>query len=477
MIDTAIIISGGLGTRLRPLTDYTPKPLLPIKGKPTVQHIIENLKKHGVKQIIHSVGYKAQMIEDYFKAKSLGISIKHIKEDEPLGTGGAIKLASKGLNRPFFLTWGDNLMDINWTELHKMYLKNNSQITMALTPREDVENFGVAKLEGERIISFVEKPKRELAPSNLINAGAFVIDPKCLSILPEGVSSIERDCFEKLAPLGKISAYIHKGQWFPTDTLEKYSLACLNFIPEINLNEKKVIIADVDDTICESCQVIYPEMAEQINRLISQGYAIAFISGSKCEHLYGMISSKINGEHHLLGNTGTIYEVIKDGSRKQVYANNLTNSEKKEIFNAFKRLILQFNIKPMTSTEDQLQDRDSQITLSALGRNAPPETKRDYDPSEEKRKWWVEFLKGYLDDNKYEIKIGGTTSIDVTRKGMDKELGIKKFAEQLGMPLSKILFIGDKIYPGGNDYPASRIVDCISVKSPKETLEVLRKLP
>ena len=476
MIDTAIIISGGLGTRLRPLTDNTPKPLLPIKGKPTVQHIIENLKKHGVKQIIHSVGYKAQMIEDYFKAKPLGISIKHIKEDEPLGTGGAIKLASIGLNGPFFLTWGDNLMDINWTELHKTHLKNNSQITMALTPREDVENFGVAKLQGEKIISFIEKPKRELAPSNLINAGAFVIDPVCLKILPEGRSSIEMDCFEKLAPLGKISAYIHQGQWFPTDTLEKYSLACQNFILSINFEEKKMIIADVDDTICDSCQIISSEMAEVVNKLISKGYIFAFISGTKCGDLHGMISCKLFEEHHLLGNTGTIYELVKAGKRKEIYANNLTNSEKKEILDAFQKLIMQFNIKPITSTEDQLQDRDSQITLSALGRNAPFEIKRNYDPAEEKRKWWVEFLKGYLDEERYEIKIGGTTSIDVTRKGMDKELGIKKFAEHLRMPLSNILFIGDKIYPGGNDYPASKIIDCISVKSPKETLEILKKL-
>ena len=190
-------------------------------------------------------------------------------------------------------------------------------------------------------------------------------------------------CFEKLAPLGKISAYIHNGQWFPTDTLEKYSLACQNFIPEINFNEKKVIIADVDDTICDSCQQISPEMAEQISKLISKGYTFAFISGSKCEHLHSMISSKINEEHHLLGTTGTIYEKVNFDKRQLIYANNLTNNEKGEIFYAFKKLIRQFNIEPITSTEDQLQDRDSQITLSALGRNAPLEVKRNYDPNEE----------------------------------------------------------------------------------------------
>ena len=86
-------------------------------------------------------------------------------------------------------------------------------------------------LQENKIISFVEKPKREEAPSNLINAGGFIIEPECLKILPEGKSSMEKDCFEKIAPLGEISAHVHEGQWFPTDTLEKYQHAYDNFKP------------------------------------------------------------------------------------------------------------------------------------------------------------------------------------------------------------------------------------------------------
>lgn len=230
MIDTAIILVGGLGTRLRPLTDTIPKPLLPIKNKPMVQHCMENMRKHGIKKIILSIGYKAELIRDYFKeGNALDLEIAYVYENEPLGTGGAVKKAAEKLSQSFFLAWGDNLMEINWTALYKKYQQEKTLVTMALTQREDVENFGVATLKNDKIIGFVEKPNRENAPSNLINAGAFVIEPRALVVLPEGKSSIERDCFEKLAGQGQITAFKHQGQWFPTDTLEKYYFAEKNF--------------------------------------------------------------------------------------------------------------------------------------------------------------------------------------------------------------------------------------------------------
>jgi len=114
MIETAIILAGGLGTRLRPLTDETPKPLLPLKGKPIVQHTIEQLKRHGVKNIILSIGYKADKIKEYFgDGSKLGLNISYVVEDNPLGTGGAVKMAAQGINKPFILTWGDELKDID----------------------------------------------------------------------------------------------------------------------------------------------------------------------------------------------------------------------------------------------------------------------------------------------------------------------------------------------------------------------------
>lgn len=232
----AIILAGGLGTRLRPLTDKTPKPLLPIQGKPTMQYALENLRKHDVTEIILGISYHADKIEDYFKdGEDLNIHLTYSIEESPLGTGGAVKQAvdQNKITEPFILAWGDNLMDIDWTGMLESHARTDAKITMALTSREDVENFGVAELDGNNILRFVEKPKREDAPSNLINAGAFVISPEALDILPEGKSSIEYDCFQKLTSEGSVYAFKHEGQWFPTDTLEKYRFADENFNKEV----------------------------------------------------------------------------------------------------------------------------------------------------------------------------------------------------------------------------------------------------
>lgn len=229
----AIILAGGLGTRLRPLTYETPKPLLPVKGKPLIEWAILNLKKHGIEDIILSIGYKAEMIEAHFKDGSqLGVNIDYNIEKEPLGTGGAVKDICKRYNihEPFALVWGDNLADYDFTEMIHIYKSKNADLVMALTPREDVENFGVAQLYKGKIIGFIEKPKREEAPSNLINGGGFIVNPSILEMLPDGVSNIERECFQKIAKKeGKVYAFEHKSYWLPTDTLEKYKQANEDF--------------------------------------------------------------------------------------------------------------------------------------------------------------------------------------------------------------------------------------------------------
>jgi NDP-sugar pyrophosphorylase family protein len=229
----AIILAGGRGERLRPITDNIPKPMVPIKDKPLIFWAIENLKKNNITEIILSVGYKAEIIQDYFKdGSSLGVKILYNVETQPLGTGGAVKDICKKFNikEQFALIWGDNLADYNYKSIISLFKEANADLVMTLTPREDVEHFGVAKLKHGKIIGFVEKPKREEAPSNLINAGAFVVNPKILEILPDGVSNIERECFQKIAKEdGNVYAYEHNGYWYPTDTLEKYNFAKQEF--------------------------------------------------------------------------------------------------------------------------------------------------------------------------------------------------------------------------------------------------------
>jgi|SRR3989344_3063826 len=228
----AIILAGGLGTRLRPLTENTPKPLLLVKQRPIIEHAVLNFKKHGILDMVLSIGYKAEQIMEYFgDGSKWGVNIEYSIEDQPLGTGGAIKKATEGIVETFVAINGDNLADFDWSGALETHRENKAKVTLTLFPVSDVTQYGIARLVNGEIVEFVEKPSVEKAPSNLNNAGGYIIEPEALDILPEGISSIERDCFEKLAGTGVVFAHIHTSQWYPTDTLEKYSYANINFEP------------------------------------------------------------------------------------------------------------------------------------------------------------------------------------------------------------------------------------------------------
>ncbi len=228
----AIILAGGLGTRLRPLTNETPKPLLPISGKPIIEHAILNFKKHGIKDIILSVGFRAEKIKEYFGGgEKLGVNIEYCIEDAPLGTGGALKKAAENISETFVAINGDNLADFDWTMALQTHRNTSAKITLQLFPVEDVTKFGIARLDDGKIVEFIEKPTVEQAPSNLNNAGGYIMEKEVIDVLPEGFCSIEKDCFEKLAATGVVYAHHHSGQWYPTDTIEKYMYANENFLP------------------------------------------------------------------------------------------------------------------------------------------------------------------------------------------------------------------------------------------------------
>lgn len=219
----AIIVAGGFGTRLRPLTDNTPKPMLPVNGVPILALHVKRLVKAGIKDIIISTGYLDHVIKDYFgDGADFGAHISYSHEDSPLGTGGAVVQANGENEFPFLLIWGDNVHDVDFQAVIEGY---TSDILMVLTQREDVEHFGVAKLNGDAIEFFVEKPAPKDAPSTWINAGVYIVDPKYLSMLPPSPSNIDKDLFMKLSELGHLHAFFHTGQWYPTDTKEKYELA------------------------------------------------------------------------------------------------------------------------------------------------------------------------------------------------------------------------------------------------------------
>jgi len=228
-VKRAIILAGGKGTRMRPLTYEMPKPMIPIKGKPLVQHIIELCRKYDVREIILSIGYLGDKIREHFGDGShLGVSIKYVEEHEEMGTAGPLLLAKNHLRGPFLMFNGDVLSNIDLSDLIRFHSEQNAQATIALTQVEDTSSFGVARLKGHHIVGFIEKPKGG-EDSKLINAGVYVLEPEILKYIPPGKAMLETEVFPKLCAEGKLVGYPFDGQWFDTGTPEAYERAIKNW--------------------------------------------------------------------------------------------------------------------------------------------------------------------------------------------------------------------------------------------------------
>ncbi|MBR9678319.1 MAG: NTP transferase domain-containing protein [Nanoarchaeota archaeon] len=226
-VKKAFILAGGKGTRLRPFTYEMPKSMIPVQGRPLLEHTIMNLRDQDVREIIISLGYMGGKIKEYFgNGSKWGVNITYVEESEPLGTGGPLLLAKPYLNEQFLMINGDNLFDMDLQDLFKFHSKNGNMVTIALTTVADPSSYGVAEMKGSKIVTFIEKPKKGEAPSNLINAGVYVVDPSIFSILPEkGAFKIEVETFPKIAEMKRLGGYHFHGQWFPTDNQERYEEA------------------------------------------------------------------------------------------------------------------------------------------------------------------------------------------------------------------------------------------------------------
>lgn len=224
--EKAVILVGGKGTRLRPLTYKTPKCMLEIQGKTLTEHLFDLLKKYGIRDVIMSVGYMKEKVKDYYEDGSkFGVNIEYVEEDEPLGTAGPLKLAKNMLHDSFLVTNGDELKNINIPRMFRLHKRKDALGTIALTTVTDPSHYGVAKLSGSRILEFVEKPKPQEAPSNLINAGFYILEPKVIDMIPDGFSMLEKDIFPKLAKQGSLRGFPFAGQWFDIGNLERYEIA------------------------------------------------------------------------------------------------------------------------------------------------------------------------------------------------------------------------------------------------------------
>ena len=237
----AIILAGGYATRLRPLTLTTPKPLLPILDKPVLDWIIEGLVKAEIRDIILSVRYYSNKIKSrYNDGADYGVNIHYAEEPRPLGDGGPIKYINEvyGLDETFLVIYGDVFSNVDYRRLIDFHRSKGGLCTMTLIRVEDPSRYGVAVLDNEgRIIKFIEKPRREEAPSNIVNAGIYVFEPEVLKHIPVKKSfGLAKDLIPKLLEnnIG-VYGYIHQGLWsdigVPKDYFKANIQALKTFYP------------------------------------------------------------------------------------------------------------------------------------------------------------------------------------------------------------------------------------------------------
>ena len=239
---------------------------------------------------------------------------------------------------------------------------------------------------------------------------------------------------------------------------------------------KKLVAFDLDGTLALSKQALKDDMAETLADLL--GVAdVAVISGGDWPQFDKQVASRLPARADLsrlwlMPTTGTKLYTHQEGAWKPVYAELYDDAEKTKIIDAFGEALEATGFTPEQTWGERIEDRGSQITFSALGQEAPLEAKEHWDPDFAKRKVIQADLRKRLPG--LAINMGGATSIDITREGVDKGYGLRKLAEASGFALDEMLFLGDAIFPGGNDYPAKEAgVDTVKVRDPQETISVV----
>ena len=241
---------------------------------------------------------------------------------------------------------------------------------------------------------------------------------------------------------------------------------------------KKLIVFDLDGTLAESKSALDTEMAALLNVLLGI-VKVAVISGGNWPQFEKQLLSNLPQDEHLknlslLPTCGTKFYEYKSGW-KQLYSEDFTDGEKDKILSSLKQVIGLSGFKVERIWGEVVEDRGSQITFSAMGQQAPIEEKKKWDPDFTKRKKMKALLDKLIPE--FSVRLGGTTSIDVTKPGIDKAYGIRKLRDTLGIAIQKMIFIGDALFPGGNDYPAKEVgVVSIQVRDPNETKRVIEAI-
>jgi len=222
-INKVVLMVGGLGTRLRPLTEHLPKPMLKVGNKPMLETIILNFKKYGFTDIILCVSYKSEIIEKYFKDGSgFGVNIEYVHEDKRMGTAGALSLIKDKLSESFFVMNGDLLTNINFENMMEYHLSNHSIATMGVREYDFQVPYGVVSMEGKNILSIEEKPIHKF----FVSGGIYILDNKVLNLIPDNEFYDMPTLFEKVIEkkLKSVSFLIHE-YWLDIGRIEEFEKA------------------------------------------------------------------------------------------------------------------------------------------------------------------------------------------------------------------------------------------------------------
>jgi len=258
----AVVLVGGFGTRLRPLTLSTPKQMLPVVDRPMLEHVVADLARHGVDEVILSLGYKEDAFRKaYPDGLCSGVALRYAVEPEPLGTAGAVRFAAAtaGIDDTFIVVNGDVFTDLDVGEVWRRHHEVGAEATIALTPVDDPSRYGVVPTDDEgRVVGFVEKPPVGEAPTNWINAGTYVLEPSVLDrIATDRKVSIERETFPALVTDQSMWSLNSDRYWVDAGTPSTYLQVQLDLIdglrgtvvPGVSLDAKVASDAIVEHSV------------------------------------------------------------------------------------------------------------------------------------------------------------------------------------------------------------------------------------
>ena len=337
----ALILAGGFGTRLRPLSCTRPKLLFPIANRPMLDWTLESLSKNGVDEVVLAVNYMADALQRYFRQSKYKVKIVYSYERKPLGTAGPVKKAEEilGHKEAFLVLNGDVLCEINYLDLLKTHNRTKASTTIALHEVADPSRFGVVDIDKmDRIRRFVEKPKPEEAPSRLINAGIYAVEPTVFKFIPRGGRvSMEREVFPKLALKRKLYGYRYDGLWVdigkPSDYMQA-NHATLNQIARENpVIGKNAEIHGNAEIICPSIigSNVKIEAGALIGPYTSIGDGCVIKKGSRIERSiifpqtwidnFSSVRGAIIGENAIIGQWVKIENNVIVGDSAVIYDN------------------------------------------------------------------------------------------------------------------------------------------------------------